>query len=228
MCIVSFVTVIPSKNSENLKACVKSIREAGETCRIIVVDNGLSERPEGCEYVDFFEPFVFAKAINLGIQAAGDTDIIATNDDALLESHMGFTYLISSLNAERDYGCIGATTDMTMQPLQWRKDLASPDYGLRSVGHIAFVCVAIPRRTINSLGYLDERYCIDYGCEDRDYCEAVVRAGLKVGVLDDCFVNHSKLTSSFRGSAAGQASFAENYKLLIEKWGTIQPPEGWK
>ncbi len=174
-------------------------------------------------WVQGIRPFVFSRNCNLGIQAAGTDDVILCNDDALLESPMGFTHLISTLNAEPEYGCIGATTDETGQPLQWRKEPESPGYGLRSVGHIAFVCVAIPRRTINELGGLDERYCLDYGCEDRDYCESIVRAGKKVGVLDDCFVNHSKLTSSFRGSAAGQASFARNYGLLIQKWGKIQP-----
>jgi GT2 family glycosyltransferase len=230
-----FSIVIPSRNANNLAACIGAIRAAGETARIIVVDDelgaycsfrGLGKHDLmqiGVRFIPGVKSCVFARNINLGIIAAGEDDVILLNDDALLESPLGFTHLISTLNAEQEYGCIGATTDITGQPLQWRKDPASPKYGLRSVGHIAFVCVAIPRRTIMEIGGLDERYCLDYGCEDRDYCESIVRAGKKVGVLDDCFVNHSKLKSSFRGSAAGQASFGKNYKLLIEKWGTIQP-----
>ena len=227
---MNFSIVIPSKNAINLAACIGAIRAAGETARIIIVDDGTdwsSFWPDTCALpamvVPGVRPFVFARNCNVGIQAADEDDVILCNDDCLLESPMGFTHLISTLNAEPEYGCIGATTDMTGQPLQWRKDPASPKYGLRSVGHIAFVCVAIPRRTINEIGGLDERYCLDYGCEDRDYCEAIVRAGKKVGVLDDCFVNHSKLTSSFRGSEAGQTSFERNYGLLIQKWGKIQP-----
>jgi GT2 family glycosyltransferase len=225
---MAFSVVIPSKNAVNLSACVGAIRAAGETCRIIVVDDGVdvgssADWDEDTEWIPGIKPFIFSRNCNLGIAAAGTDDVILCNDDCLLESPQGFTHLISAINADPQYGCIGATTDMTGQPLQWRKDPASPKYGLRSVGHIAFVCVAIPRRTIDELGGLDERYCLDYGCEDRDYCEAIVRSGKKVGVLDDCFVNHSKLTSSFRGSGAGQTSFAQNYKLLIEKWKTIQP-----
>lgn len=219
----NFSIVIPSRNATNLAACIGAIRAAGETARIIVVDDGVDGDNSGSwdEYLTWvkgIKPFVFSKAINLGIKAAGTDDVICCNDDALLEIDLGFTMLHRVVTEFPKYGIVGAVTDMTGQPLQHPRGV-----GLRSVGHIAFVCVAIPRRTINEFGGLDERYCLDYGCEDRDYCEAIVRSGKLVGVLDDCFVNHSKLTSSFRGSAAGQTSFAKNYKLLIEKWGTIQP-----
>ena len=222
-----FSIVIPSKSATNLAACIGAIRAAGETARIIVVDDGVdwgatgltaSDPPAPLKVIKGVKPFVFSRNVNLGIQVAGDDDLIIMNDDALLETERGFTMLHRAVTEFPKYGIVGAVTDMTGQPLQHPRGV-----GLRSVGHIAFVCVAIPRRTINEFGGLDERYCLDYGCEDRDYCEAIVRSGKLVGVIDDCFVNHSKLTSSFRGSAAGQTSFAKNYKLLIEKWGTIQP-----
>jgi hypothetical protein len=91
--------------------------------------------------------------------------------------------------------------------------------GLRAVEHFAFVCVLIPRRTIETIGLLDERYCIDYGVEDRDYCEAVNRAGLKCGVYDHCYVDHASLTSSFRGNPRAPRSFAQNWNLFCQKWG---------
>jgi GT2 family glycosyltransferase len=63
---------------------------------------------------------------------------------------------------------------------------------------MAFVCLLIPRRTIDRVGLLDERYCPDYGVEVLDYCESCSRGGLKVGVFDGCCVDHGSLTSSFR------------------------------
>ena len=36
----SLSVIIPSKTAVNLKACVKAVRDSGETCRIIVVDDG--------------------------------------------------------------------------------------------------------------------------------------------------------------------------------------------
>jgi GT2 family glycosyltransferase len=73
------------------------------------------------------------------------------------------------------------------------------------------------------VGYLDERYCLDYGVEDRDYCEAVNRAGLKVGVSDWCYVDHGSLTSSFRGDPKAPRSFARNLELFKQKWPGVKP-----
>jgi hypothetical protein len=65
---------------------------------------------------------------------------------------------------------------------------------------------------------LDERYKIDYGVEDLDYCEAVNRAGLKVCVYDHVFVDHGSLRSSFRGDPKTPRPFTKNYELYKKKW----------
>ncbi len=128
--------------------------------------------------------------------------------------NLGGFSLLEAAAKDESFGCIGAVTNLTGQPLQQPHGV-----GLRSVGHIAFICVYIPRRIVGRLGMLDERYCLDYGCEDRDYCESITRAGLKVGVLDWCFVDHASLTSSYRGEPHAGRSFARNYALYKEKWG---------
>jgi len=66
---------------------------------------------------------------------------------------------------------------------------------------------------------MDERYCIDYGVDDRDMCMAIERAGKQVAVHDGCFVNHSSLKSEFRGGPEAQRSFQQNYALYKAKWG---------
>ena len=68
-------------------------------------------------------------------------------------------------------------------------------------------------------GLLDERYCLDYGVEDRDYCEQVRAAGLKVGVHDGCYVDHGSLVSTFRGDPKTPKSFQQNLALFKAKWG---------
>ena len=83
----------------------------------------------------------------------------------------------------------------------------------------AFICVLIPRRTIECVGLLDERYCIDYGVEDNDYCQMVKSAGLRCAVYDYCFVDHGSLRSTFRGDPYAYRSFAQNQRLFCEKWG---------
>ena len=66
---------------------------------------------------------------------------------------------------------------------------------------VCFVCVYIPRATLNTVGLLDEDYTA-YGSEDDDYCYRCRKAGLRIGIFDGCFVNHAKLHSTFRGDSA--------------------------
>lgn len=229
-----FSVVAPSKTASNLVPCVAAIRSeepALGPSRIIIVDDGLGERGVswdaiGCTVIPNERrggQFVFSAAINVGIrEALKDSSIhgiVATNDDALLESPGGFSLLAAEAEAHPEYGIIGATTNKTGQPLQWRR--TGEGSGLRTVPHIAFVCVYIPRRTLETVGLLDERYCLPgkYGCEDLDYCEAVTRAGLKVGVHDGCFVDHASLTSSFRGDPSAPGDFLPHLELCIAKWG---------
>jgi GT2 family glycosyltransferase len=220
-----FSVVILSKNVVNLTACCYAIREhePGLGRRVIVVDDGIPEDwfdSEATEVLSGEKPFIFARNANIGLRHAfevqGADGVVLLNDDALLQSPSGFSTLEQAAKEHPEYGIIGVTTNVTGQRMQFR--LPRP-IGLRTVPHIAFVGVYIPRRTVEKVGYLDERYCLDYGVEDRDYCEAVARAGLKIGVHDHCYVDHGSLVSSFRGDPKTPASFQKNQALFNEKWG---------
>ena len=213
--------IIPSRTASNLISCIEAVRKHEPGVKIIVVDDtpdhSLRLNPEGmpASIIAGAKPFIYARNCNLGIRAAGSDDVILLNDDALLESPGGFTAMQHAARLYPDYGVIGAVTNVTGQPLQRPQGI-----GLRELPHIAFVCVLIPRLTIDRVGLLDERYCLDYGVEDLDYCEATRRAGLKVGVFDHCYVDHGSLTSSFRGDPHAPRSFARNKALFDEKWGS--------
>lgn len=208
--------IIPSKTAANLKACLKSLRECEPNCRIIVVDDGIDWTAidaGGMEIVKGQKPFIFARNCNIGIEAAGDDDVVLLNDDALLKTRGGLSLLQKAAEENREYGCIGAVTNVTGQILQ-----KPQGKGLRLLHHIAFVCVLIPRRTIEQIGKLDERYCLDYGVEDRDYCETVTRAGMKIGVHDGCYVDHGSLTSSYRGRPMAPGKSDKNRALFMQKF----------
>ena len=217
---MNLTVVIPSKTASNLVPCVGVVRRHEREARIVIVDDtpdvSLAPRPKWMPAITVVgvKPFIYARNCNLGIRTAGSDDVILLNDDALLESAGGFTALQRTAELHPEYGVIGAVTNVTGQPLQ-----RPQGFGLREVPHIAFVCVLIPRRTIDRVGLLDERYCLDYGVEDLDYCEATRRAGLKVGVFDPCYVDHGRLTSSFRGDPLTPRSFARNMALFDAKWG---------
>lgn len=224
---MSYSVIIPSKDSRNLVACYYAIRgDSQEECRIIVVDDGLSfetfdpvrsEWISSAEFIKGVKPFLFSRNVNLGIRAAGTDDVILLNDDALLKTPGGFAKLARFADEHPDIGVVAPATNVTGQRLQWLT-YRTPE-GFRFVNDVPYVCVYIPRRTLDKVGLLDERYCLDYGVEDRDHCEAINRAGLKVAILYDVFVDHGSLHSSFRGDPRQPKSFAKNYALFKAKWG---------
>ncbi len=209
---------MPSKNQENLFPCVAAVRQHESAARIIVVDDGLDRIPEGVEVWDGISPFVFARNVNIGIRAAlSDTTcsgVIILNDDAILQSPNGFTAMANACEDYPEFGLIGATCNNVGNPNQHRRSI-----GLRSEPRmVCFVCVYIPRSTIERVGLLSEIYT-KYGLDDDDYSFEVRKAGLKIGVHDDCFVDHGTLKSSFRTPGGPGGDFRPNLKLFIEKWG---------
>lgn len=243
-----FTVVIPSKTASNLLPCLEAVRACEPTCPIVIIDDGVGD--QGLDQAAFFEPisaipgrkpFVFARNCNLGIRdamEAGHDGVVLCNDDCLLESPGGFSLLDQCCKTDPTIGLIGATTNLTGQPLQIRQaqedvlgcrdgsegpmalwPVSNRAFGLRVVPHIAFVAVYIPRTSIETIGMLDEDFNQDYGCEDRWMCEQCARARLKVCVHDACFVDHAKLKSSFRGAPEAPRSFAKNYAVLMQKAG---------
>lgn len=222
---MAFSVVILSKNIENLQTCIREIRVHEPNARVIVVDDGLEGRyiedvrlrgPNTIpvQYVPGEKPFNFSKNANIGIRAAGDDDVVLLNDDAILKTPDGFTGMGDVARANPSYGVIAAVSDNVGNPNQ---QVQVARTGLRYEPRmVCFICVYIPRTTINRVGMLDERYT-GYGLDDDDYCFSVREHGLYIGVYDMCYVDHSTLRSSYRFHQP--ADFRPNLKRFIEKWG---------
>lgn len=220
---MSFSIVIPSRNASNLVACIRAIRQAGETARIIVVDDGIDFRGAPTElftapsvkFVPGQHPFIFARNVNIGIREAGEDDVLVLNDDALLQTALGFS-MLAVMAAKPVYGIVSAACNNVGNVNQHYRRLGE---ALRDEPRmLCFIAVMIPRRTINAVGLLDEIF-VDYGCEDDDFSLRVRNAGLKLAVFDGCFVDHASLHSSFRGPAGRGGNFHPNMKRFIQKWG---------
>jgi len=197
-----------------LEQCINAIRGAGETCRIIVVDDGLDHKPDGATYVAGIKPFCFSRNANIGIRAAGEDDVVLLNDDALLRTPGGFTLLQREAKEHPEYGLIAATTNNVGNPNQLPQGK-----GLRAERRmVCFVCVLIPRLTLDIVGGLDERF-IAYGHDDDDYCLRVRLARFRIGIHDGCFVDHATLPSTFRGSAHASGDLKQNAAIFRAKWG---------
>lgn len=230
--------VILSKTASNLVSCIAAVRQHEPEARIIVVDDGVDWDQVPADQLTVLplkapKPFIFARNANIGIRAAGDSDVVLLNDDALLESPGGFSLMQQAAEEHSDVGVIGAVTNVTGASHQ---QMRRRDAGFRYVDHIAFVCVLIPLRTRRLLseewtdreighnaqpftdGLLDERY-ITYGWEDNDYLRQCKTAGLKIAVHDGCFVNHSKLPSTFRSKGGPGGDIEPGRKIYQAKWG---------
>ncbi len=208
--------VIPSRNGENVRACISAVRAMDPDIRIIVVDDGLFA-PDivDAQVVQGEKPFIFSRNVNIGIQAAGRDDVIVLNDDALLKSAGGFSLLKQAVATHPEFGIIGAVSDAVGNRGQWPQRI-----GLREDPRmVCFVAVFIPRSTLDAVGGLDERFTA-YGFEDDDYCYRVRRAGLKIGVHDDCFVDHTSLRSTFRGDPLTSAQLEGGRAIFERKWGS--------
>jgi len=223
---MSFSVVVLSKTAANFVACAEAIRKAGETCRICVIDDGLDldqiTATGSCTFCELDpiktvpgeKPFVFSRNANVGIRAAGEDDVILLNDDALLKTPAGFSQLSSVAQSHPEYGVIAAVTNSTGNQAQLPQNR-----GLREEPRmVCFICVYIPRKTIERVGLLDERF-IHYGMDDDDYCLRVRQAGLKIGIFDGCFVDHATLKSSFRGMPGTGGDYLPNLAIFKEKWG---------
>jgi len=221
---MSLSVIIPSRTASNLIPCVDAIHRLEPLASMTIIDDGIENSyqvaldmfEEDVCFLNGIKPFIFSRAINQGILATDANDICICNDDAILQTPGGFTAMQKLAEQHREYGIIGAVTDVTCQPLQRPHGI-----GLREVPNIAFVCVFILRRTIEQVGLLDERYCLDYGWEDMDFCESVKRADLKIGVYDGCMVNHSSLRSTYRGDPYATKDYSQNLQLFRNKWGNL-------
>lgn len=211
--------IIPSRTLSNLTPCAQAVaRHDGGVDTIVVWDrsNGNDWIPPtfGYRVREVETPFVYARNCNIGIRSAGDNDVILLNDDALLQTPGGFTAMQEAARDNPQFGLIGAVTNVVGNTNQMPQGV-----GLREEPRmVCFVCVFIPRGTIERVGLLDEEF-IGYGFDDDSYCLRVRRAGLKIGIYDGCFVDHGSLKSTFRGDPRTPANLTQNAEIFKQKYG---------
>src|SRR5580692_10828970 len=204
---MSFSIIIPSRNINNLMACVKALREANE-----FRSDGLTGP---LEMQAIGEPWSFARAVNIGIRTAmdGGDSVVLLNDDVLLETPKGLTGLF---NCGLDAGIISPQIRGPAHLAhQWNAD---PLPRLARVSFMPFVCVAITRRCISAVGVLDEQFTPG-SYEDNDYCRRAIEAGYGIVVDRTCVVDHEKLPHTFRPDGKPDLyDLAANRKRYEDKW----------
>jgi hypothetical protein len=192
--------IIPSKNANNFLACASAVRKNAAESRILLINDGMDTSflpSAGLWPVMEYEtnlPFQFSRNVNMGLKHIGIDDAVVLNDDAILLTPGGFALLQQAAEENPEYGVIAATTNNVGNVNQQPRGI-----GLREDPRmVCFIAVLIPHRTIELVGLLNERFNC-YSHQDDDYCYRVRKAGLKIGIHDGCFVDHTSLPSSFRG-----------------------------
>lgn len=225
--------VILSRNDQNFAACATAVRRAAPSARIILIDDGLVSsgatlraRFGPLVILPGAKPFVFAANANIGIRAAEEDDVLLLNDDAQLlapgdhaawfERMGGPIEALLNASARRpEFGVVscavrGPSNSGEHAPVAYPRNLeqTAGAWDLLSIRPfrgktVPFIAVLIPRRAIDLVGLLDERFT-DYGGDDDDYCYRVRQAGLGLGIYDGCVVDHGSLQSTFRPHGGGR------------------------
>ena len=213
-----FSVVIPSRNADNLAPCLEALFRLEPTLpkdHIIVLDDGVDPEFRArvpVRWIDGIKPFIFARAANQGIRAAGQ-DAILMNDDSRLLTPSGFTNLVVA--RPDDFGIVSAAIrenvgNLQQLPARWAN-------GTRQLhGALAFICVLISWDAFESVGPFDERFTA-YGSEDNDYCMRVHQSGLKEGVFDRTIVAHDGV-STFRSMPDNIDQLHQGREILKNKW----------
>jgi hypothetical protein len=228
--LMRLAIIIPSRTISNLVQCVEAVRlfESSKMPIVVVADDldpGAVDPVwwrdhDPLDFAQGEKPFVYARNVNIGIRTAASLYVpqafILLNDDALLRTPGGFTELAKLAEKHPDYGIISAVTNFVGNILQQPQHV-----GFREeLRMLCFIAVLITAETFIRVGELDERFTA-YGWDDNDFCRRCRQAGLRLGISDNCFVDHTTLPSSFRGQPGGAPNIAAGAAIYREKWGNL-------
>jgi len=198
---IKFSIIIPTFN--NLETCLKPCCESiiknttlNESIEIIVVANGCTDGTQ--EYVkslgpsfkllDFSEPIGYPKAINTGITSSSGDYVVLLNNDCRILDYWEKDRWLKCLNEPfiNNDKC-GVTGTVCVHNSEIDIDF------------LIFFCVMISKRTINSVGLLDEIFSPG-SSEDIDYCMRVKLVGLeliRVPIDDKPYIENGRWTTQF-------------------------------
>jgi GT2 family glycosyltransferase len=222
------IVVLQSGQSWLTVRLLRSIAETTENYRVILVDNGSSAgdlRTAKCCLRDLdvlIENEVnrgFAKAVNQGLRVSDAPYVCIQNNDTVMYQR-GYARMIAHLEPDPALGIIGPlTNNANSEQRVPSAAYVGSGYALAS-GLVAFFCVVIPRNVLETVGPLSEEYGLGYG-EDDDYCIRLRRAGYKLGIALDVYVEHDHHVTyrALIGDAGIEELGRQGLEVLREKYG---------
>jgi GT2 family glycosyltransferase len=238
---------------EETKQCISSVLAAGgkPLGRVIVVED---QSPEP-DLICWLETLAardaihlirnktnlgFVGSVNIGMQAAGDHDVVLLNSDAEVPADQtGPGWLarlaaqayahprIASVSPLSNNATICGWPDDAGGPIPFGHTVQQLDAACRSVNAGRWVdapttvgfCMYIRRKALRQVGLFDaERFTVGYG-EENDFCLRATTAGWRHRIACDTFVYH-KGSVSFAGRMAELSARAMT--LLLERYPDYQ------
>ncbi len=244
--LVSIVTL--SWNApEYTRMALDSIRRfTTDPYEVIIVDNGSDSRT-----TDWLKTLVDVRVIfnetnrgyaggnNQGIQAAqGEYVVLLNNDvvvtegwlDGLLEpfarsSRIGVTAPRSNRVAGHQVLLDAAYSDINGAHLyaeKRRERFSGISYFAdRAIG----LCLCIPRRVVDEVGGIDERYAVG-NFEDDDFCLRVRAAGYRIYICEDVFIHHFGSRTFAANKIDYGKTLDDNWKRFSAKWNIHKSADG--
>lgn len=177
--------------------CLESIRLHSSDYRLIFVDNGSPEfeavRGELDRHPHLLirntENIGFIRATNQGLAVSTAPYIVLLNNDTWVVPGW-LVRLRLALDETADAGLAGPlTTTPDSWQGRWNPAARPMTTILSSRSMLAFFCVMIKRRVIDSIGMLNEDFGAGFG-DDDEYCYRAQRAGFKLVLAEDLVIPH--------------------------------------
>ena len=195
--------------------------------KVVISDNGSTdgtvdhlESRKDIEFINNKENLGFSKAHNQVMKMYPDNDIVLLNND--IELPFGWLPTIAHCVEKRELGAaspaikvgggldVGAVLDKRAVGRSLINVTVKPDW-------ITGSCLYVTRETIDTIGYLDEKFNFYY--EDVDYCFRMKKAGIKFECIRDVVIIHYDSTSST--SQQKKTMMEKSRRYFAEKWGFL-------
>ncbi len=244
--------VIPCHNNlRHSDLCLRSLAQfTREPIEVVIVDNGSTDRtPEwiaalrnafdNIHVISNRENRGFAPAVNQGLAAFRDRNVVILNNDVVLTPGW-LARMLMVLREEERCGMVGPVTNHAPYPqgvdgLGYGDDMgrmfqeavrlstASAGMGFEAARLSGF-CLLLRRELIDAIGGLDERFRPGF-FEDDDYGIRAGLAGFRLRVALDVFVHHFGGATFSRVVSDPRVLLQENWNRFKEKWGIPESVE---
>jgi GT2 family glycosyltransferase len=244
------IVIVTYNNVDYTRLCLESIakKTSYPAYEVIVVDNDSSDGTE--EFLREFQAqhsnvklifnranYGFAKANNIGVEAASGEYIVFLNNDTVVPPGW-LSRLLYYLRDER-VGMVGPVTNWSGNESKiaveyttafTEMEAFAESYTRRHAGvtfeirMLALFCVAMRKAVFEEVGTLDERFGIGM-FEDDDYAMRVRQCGYSILCAEDVFVHHwGRASFSRLDEEYYRTLFDENRRKFEEKWGRSWEP----